>query len=484
MVRAVGYGRLSDEDGGQSVERQESYCQGVAKENGWELDTVLKEWVPASLLHKPPSRTSKKYRQQWRVLIDGIHAGKWDAIVFWMADRSGRHALYGLELVDACKAAKVTMVHIDDRIYNLLDPYDEAKYMRAVAEAQEEVAKMSKRIRAAKLQLAEDGAPNTGGNRPFGNTGTGRQRVPLHRALAEQECIIDAADRVIAGDSLRAIVRDWNAAKVRTSTGGEWTPASLRQMLLSPRLAGYRVHHGRLIATKHWTAILDRAIWEQVRAILTDPSRITTVGGGQPKYLLVGWIYCGTCGARLRCKLQRHGSTTHKYLAYYCPKFHVARSATAVESLILRGLFQAAEDRNRYADAAKSLADGDPGRDLYAKLAANQGRLDRLGDDELVARLDDDLTRAERIARVRARLEGDMARDREALARMQGDRIMAALPANLRQVWPDLSLDRRRSILGVLFDGKAILVCRQGSHVGFVPDAVKVVALSDVPGQR
>jgi hypothetical protein len=376
------------------------------------------------------------------------------------------------------------MVEIDGTIYDFTDPLDEARYMGEVAGAQAEVAKMAKRIREAKLALAEAGEPNPGGMRAFGFTGTGRNRVPAHRALMEQEYANEAARRVVAGDSLRAICRDWNDAGIKTTTGRQWGTRSLRQMLLSPRMAGYRVHHGRLIETTHWQPVIDRELWEQVRAILTDPARTTRVGGGQPRYELVGLVYCGECGQRLRVKLKRHRpNQPQRYLCYYCPSYHVSRSAQWLEQLIEKGLVAEAARPGRYADAAKGLQDSDPARDVFGRLAANQARLDRLGDEELLAQLDNDLTRAGRVARVRARLEGEMAQDRDALARLQGNRIMAALPPNLESIWPDLSLDRRRSILAIIFQGRAILVCQQGQHDD-AAESVRVVPLSDVPGQR
>jgi len=150
--------------------------------------------------------------------------------------------------------------------------------------------------------------------RRFGFVGTGKRRVSRARALAEQEAAREAAARVIEGASLRGIVNDWNERGIKTSTGGRWNTRSLRQMLLSPAIAGLGIHHGKLqaepakvkVGPKQWepvAPILDRETWEQVRAILTDPARTTTVGGGQPKYLLIGMVWCGVCGSRLgaRC---------------------------------------------------------------------------------------------------------------------------------------------------------------------------------------
>jgi site-specific DNA recombinase len=478
MVRAVGYGRLSRKDGGLSVERQESHCKKVAAENEWELATVLQEWVPASLLHKPPSQTSKRYRAEWRNLIDGIRAGKWDAIIFWMADRSARHVLYGSELVDACKVGRVTKVHIDGRLYNFLDPLDEAKYMGEVAGAQEEVAKMAKRIRTAKLALAEDGMPNPGGRRPFGFTGTGRNRVSVQRALAEQELIKEAAARVIAGDSLRAITADWNQRGIKSSTNGKWLNRSLRQMLLSPRLAGYRVHHDRLIETTHWTAILDRDTWAQVRAILTDPSRTTRVGGGQPRYLLVGMVWCGECGQRLRVKLKRHrANQPQRYLCYYCPSYHVTRSAKSLEDYLLREFFKALdEEREAFSNAAQSVNNGDPIGPLRDRQAALTGLLDRLED-----KVADELISPSTAKRKRAEYEREWDALEAKIAQHNGQRVRSYLPRNLKELWPSYSLDRQRAILAAIFQNVRIVIDPQGHGDGFDESAVRVVPIDETP---
>jgi DNA invertase Pin-like site-specific DNA recombinase len=477
MVRAVGYGRLSRKDGGLSVERQEEHAAKIAAESGWELVTVLKEWVPASLLNKPPSQTSKKYRAEWRRLIDGIHAGEWDAVIFWMADRSARHVLYGSELVDACKAARVTHVHIDDTVYDFTDPLAEAKYLGEVAGAQEEVAKMAKRIRAAKLALAEDGQPNPGGRRPFGFTGTGRNRVSVQRALAEQDLIKEAAARVIAGDSLRGIVADWNTRGIKSSTNGPWLNRSLRQMLLSPRIAGYRSHHGRLIETTHWTAILDCDTWEQVRAILTDPSRTTRVGGGQPRYLLVGMVYCGACDARLRVKMKRHrADQPQRYLCYYCPSYHVSRSAKSLEDYVLREFFNAlAEEREAFSSAAQSVNNRDPIGPLRDRQAVLTGLLDRLED-----KVADELIKPETAKRKRAEYEREWDALAAKIAQHNGERVRSYLPRNLIELWPSYSLDRQRAILAAVFQNVRILIDPQDGD-GFDESAVRVVPIDGTP---
>jgi len=50
-----------------------------------------------------------------------------------------------------------------------------------------------------------------------------------------------AATDLLVGYPLRQIVKGWNAAGMTTTTGGEWKTVTLRNLLLSPRMAGYLV---------------------------------------------------------------------------------------------------------------------------------------------------------------------------------------------------------------------------------------------------
>jgi site-specific DNA recombinase len=506
VITAVSYGRLSRKDGGNSVERQRAINQRNADKLGWTIDTVLEEWVPASLIGRPPSKTSRRYRTKWEELINGLHAGRWNAVIFWMPDRSARHVLIGAELVDACKEAGVTKVNIGGINYDLTNPLDEARYLGEVAQAQIEVAKMAQRIREAKLESAQNGEENRGGSRPFGFKGTGKHQVSRLRALQEQDCVWEAARRVIAGDSIRAIVQDWNKRKIKTATDGEWRTATLRQMLLSPRIAGYRVHrvhrykNGKrelvsetLYPAEGWTGILDDKTWRQVREILTDPKRTTTVGGGQPKYELTSFLWCSECDARLRCRLQRYGgkqANSNRYLTYYCQRFHVARSAEKLERYIEDKLFDEVERRAKvWAETARELNKDDSTRPLLERLAQNQARLDGLDareDAALELELDGKEEEAQRlrssIERLRARYIAEQDRDREQLTQLQGERVEANIPPNLREIWTDLSLDRRRAILAAVFRGKKIVVYPQ-QHAGpfFDENAVRVVPIEAAP---
>ncbi|MCA1673593.1 MAG: recombinase family protein, partial [Actinobacteria bacterium] len=52
----------------------------------------------------------------------------------------------------------------------------------------------------------------------------------------EAEAIREAANRVLAGDTLSSIVTEWNRLGLRTSRGGPWRINSLSGLLLQERL--------------------------------------------------------------------------------------------------------------------------------------------------------------------------------------------------------------------------------------------------------
>src|SRR5207302_998658 len=132
------------------------------------------------------------------------------------------------------------------------------------------------------LELAQKGIP-VGGNRPFGYQKDKLTLEPSEAALLEE-----AAKDLLAGVGLHTICRRWNDAGVKTTVGNPWRKQVLRNLLLSPRLAGYRVYQGGIArdidgnpVMGQYPPILERGTWEAVCAVLQDPARCS-------KYVHVG----------------------------------------------------------------------------------------------------------------------------------------------------------------------------------------------------
>lgn len=125
------------------------------------------------------------------------------------------------------------------------------------------------------------------------------------RTDGERELVREAADRVLAGQGLMTIARDWNQRGVPGVTECPWTAPTLRRVLLSARVAGLREHGadpsgkvlGALTAAV-WKGAIDRQRWDHVRSVLLNPERLT-LRNTPTKYVLTGLIFCGVCGGRM-----------------------------------------------------------------------------------------------------------------------------------------------------------------------------------------
>src|SRR6266498_1394839 len=411
------YCRLS-QFGGKGLGRQEEDCRRIATTRGWVVGEVYQETASANPY-------SKKARKKWLRLLDAIQHREFDAVVVWLEDRTNRNVVEAAEFVTLCREAGVRVIIAgNDTEYDFNDPEDVARFYGESARAQAEIARMQKRIRRAMRQIAEQGRYNGGGRRPFGFQ---EDRVTLDES--EAALLREAARRVLAGDSLRGICTEWNGKGICTSTG---------------------------------------ETWEALRAILTDPDRVTTKGG-PPRYLLTGLIHCGKCGNRMFGHRRTHVSG-HEYVIYLCQNRVaggcVSRDARYTEEEVTERLLYRLE--STAFEQAASRPPEDPTRELYEQLAVEQGVYDRL-EDKLARELISEVA----YKRHRAESEERMDALRRKIAKLTDNRVITQIPRNIREVWPGLSLDRRRAILAAMI--RRIEVHPQRKGPGFDPNTIKVL---------
>jgi site-specific DNA recombinase len=289
--RAVIYTRISRDDSGEGVanQRQEEDCRKLADLRGWEVVGVEAD---ISI-----SGYSGKDRPAWNRVLGMIRAGEVDLVLAWHMDRMTRSMVDLETLIVLAEEHGVGISTVTGDIDLTSDVGRMvARILAAVARA--EVERKGARQKRANEQRARQGEFRSSGFRAFGYT--------LQGEIVEKEAALirEAAEDVLNGAPLRAIVRRWNELKVPTSRTRKnmsgWTHNSVRSILLNPRNAGIATYNGEVVGKGNWEPIISEETHILLVATLTDPAR--TKGdenralGNKPRNLLSGIAVCGECG--------------------------------------------------------------------------------------------------------------------------------------------------------------------------------------------
>src|SRR5215210_5689355 len=284
-VRVGIYARISSDRNGDQlgVRRQVEDCRRLAERCGYE--------VGGCYVDDDVSAWSGKERPQCERLLDDLRGGAIGGVLVWHLDRLTRHPRELESFIDLCEQLRVELGCVTGEV-NLGTHIGRLTARMLGGLARYESDHKSERIRRKHEELALGGKVSGGGSRPYGYEPDKRRLRPAEAAIV-QEC----ARRFRAGESLRSIAGDLNARAIPAATGGRWSTQTLRRMLDSPRIAGQRAHHGEIVASAEWEAIISPAESAEIRARLADPGRRTNKS--VRRYLLGGLLVCSRCGERL-----------------------------------------------------------------------------------------------------------------------------------------------------------------------------------------
>lgn len=445
--RAVIYGRQSrTPTGSESLDLQLDACRETAARHGL---TIVDEIL------EPPSTSAFKDRGRQRPrfpeLLDLVANGDAEVVIAYKTDRLSRGGGPGwAPLIDAAERAGLDVDHLVLTPSGWLSEFELG--VRATMD-REESKKTSERLRDMKARHVDDGRPNGGGARAFGYERDGMTIVPHEAAMLH-----DAARRLRAGESQASICRGWNEAGMLTGTGAQWRVGTLRNMLLTARIAGLRAHQGDVVGDAAWPAIVERATWEQVRAMLTDPAR-TPVRGGRAS-LLNGLARCGRCGAKLVV------ATVNGRPSYRCQKGPgkpgcggIGIVADPLEQLIVEAVLQRL-DSPEFQEALLAAAGQDPAPDpAVTDLEAAEAKSKELAAIWAAG----EITKAEWMA-ARRPVEAAIESARKRLSKRRSTAVLDGVTSigDLRSAWPDLPPERRRAVLAEIVDQVVIGPARRG----------------------
>lgn len=359
-TRAAVYVRISQDrrGAGLGVDAQERDCRALVERMGWQVVAVHSD--------NDLSAYSGKPRPGYDALMRDIAGGAVDVVVAWHEDRLHRSPRELEDYIDACSERQVPTQFVQAGELDLVTASGRMTARIRGAVARGEVEHMVERMTRAKLRSAEAGRWK-GGRRPFGYKRDGTTPEPV-----EADALARAATEVLAGRSLRAVAREWNAAGLHTSMGNTWTGREVRAVLLRPRNAGLMEHRGEVIGRGEWPAVIEEATWHALVAYMRSPGRGPTPS--TRRHLGSGLYACGVCGAHVVASSVPQGSV------YRCSAGgHVARLRAEVDGYVRAVV----AERLRLPDARGMLegrTEGETSEALEARSVALRSKLDNLAE--------------------------------------------------------------------------------------------------------
>jgi site-specific DNA recombinase len=256
-------------------------------------------------------------------LIAAIEARELDVVIVRDVDRLTRNLTDWNRFEKACVRHGVLLSPYTGGDLDLSTPEGAYYGGMETLRAKRESAVKSVRVREAKEREARAGKRAGGGSLWFGyvriyanpDEPVHRKRVILREELHPVNALAlrDAAERILRGESVGSIIRDWDARGIRPVAAQEWSRSSLVGTLVSPRIAGLREWHGQKFPTTEWPAIIDTDTHEQLVRLFSDPARRNHVVG-RKNHLLSGLAPCPKCGHGLKYrKFPEHRNRADSY---------------------------------------------------------------------------------------------------------------------------------------------------------------------------
>jgi site-specific DNA recombinase len=427
------YCRLSqDRDGTKKgTDRQEADCRALAKREGFTVAEVF--------VDDDRSAYSGKARPAFDRMMKGLD--RYDAVIYWKTDRLVRRFTQFGRVLDACKAA-------DTRLVSVVDPIDTATAIgqgvagMLAAVAEQESENTGRRVKRASDDRAQAGRPH-GHRRAYGYAKDGTTIVEDEAAV-----IREAVRRVRKGEAMHSIVTDWNRRKVAATNGGQWVVTVLRQMLVSPRIAGLRTHRGEAIGEASWPGIISEEDHAVVRAVLDGNGGSGHRRPRAASYLCSGLLVCGRCGETLHSAFRSDGTGDRRYMCHKAPGRDACGSMSVAANSVEKLIGDAIMYRLKSPIVARALRAKPGKRSPLSSVHKLEGQVVQLG-------LDHDaglISRAEWLARRGPLVEKITTAYREAEVDTEAGPLARFRGANVRDLWAALDVDQQRAVVSALVE--------------------------------
>jgi DNA invertase Pin-like site-specific DNA recombinase len=387
LLDAREYLRVSFDKSGHERSNEEQHDDNARAFPDWRWGKPYRDVGSAS-------RFATRRRDDFDILIADLEADRFRArhLVLWESSRGSRKVRDWVTLIDLCEQRRVLIaVTTHGRIYDPENPRDRRSLLEDAVDSEWDSAKTSMRVRRDTAANAAKGRPH--GRIPYGyerryvvHPNGKRELVAQVPHPVESALLIEAFERVAAGDSLKGVARDLAARGMVGRNKRPITPETLRPMLLNETYRGQRIHvpgsRSRTIVTSDldevtrikaelWKALVSDELFYAVRNRLTDPKR-KTARPGRGIHLLSMIAQCDACKGPLAVTF-RDG---HKQ--YQCHRGgHVRIDADPLDDLATTTLLRYLSDPANLRFAAED-DDGEAlgaARDTLARVRAEHADL-------------------------------------------------------------------------------------------------------------
>jgi site-specific DNA recombinase len=441
------------------VQRQERLCRDLCERHGWSVIQVFTD-------NDVSATNARRKRPEYERMLVALQAGAFDVLVALDQDRLLRRPLELEHLLELTEEHDVRVIFSSGGFDTATGEGVMHARIRAAVDA-EEVAKLKTRVRRKAAELARAGKRAGGSPRPFGYNEDWTIRED------EATLVKEAAERVLVGETLGSIVKDWNSRGYRTSSGGAWYESAVKRRLVAPQVAGLREWEGEFYEAE-WDAILDRETWDRLRRILLDPSRRKNKEGNARKYLLTsGLARCGVCGANLVARPKADGRRCYVCATDQKGCGKIRQLAEPLEDLVRDAVFEAIDS----PEVRRSLMLGDRDADTEERALRK----------ELLTVEQDQAALGERFGEGRISLKAFEAADsrlqkrRDDLERrltgLTRARTLVSLPstrADAARAWEEHDLGWRRALVSAVVDHVVVAPAVKGRNF-FDPSRVRLV---------
>lgn len=312
-LRVTYYARVSTEKVEQqgSLENQvQYYTEFIQKNPNW---TFVQGYVDEGI-----SGTSTYKRESFLRMIDDAHRGLFDFIITKEISRFSRSTLDSIQYTQELLDANVGVLFQNDNI-NTLDTDSEFRLVVMAGVAQDEVRKLSERLKFGFRQSIKNGHV-LGNNRLWGYD---KKDCKLTIIPEQAEAVRLIFELYATGKyGIRKISQELTRRGHTSLLGNEFNQLTIRHILTNPKYKGwycgnktqsldYRTKKKAFLDESEWVmypdpnipAIVSEELWDQANAIFKQRSREvrTKATSYHNRYPYSGKIICG-----------RHGTSFHR----------------------------------------------------------------------------------------------------------------------------------------------------------------------------